>query len=859
MVSRTATKSTNITLLADSDGDGVPDNVEIATGTDPGNPSSYNLASALSQIRVSPSTFIINLNSISGVAFQQLTVTGDFKLGGTIDLTAKSKGTTYSSSNLQSCNFGAEDGRVFGSADGSCVITATNSGLTATANGTVQNFAPKALSQIAIPGYANSVDAAGTYAYVAAGTSGLQVVSVSDPSHPTIAGSVDTSGNANDVRVVGNLAFVADGASGLQIINVSNPAAPVLVGSADTPGDAIDVMIFGDRAYIADGTAGLAVINITNPAAPTLLKQIDTPGTARGVDILQASNGSLYAVIADDTPSVGLRVINVTDLSTAGIVANLPLQGSPKDLRIAGNLVYIVAYTGGLQIVDLTNPLAPLARGSLPSQFVPRDVEIAGNFAILAEQLFPNAVPLVDISNPSAPLLRTVIDFSPLGDYAGTGIAVNGPFVYMTGVSFVVSVDKGTTGDTRLFVGQYLPQQDLLGVPPQVTLTAPPDNSSAIRSSTITLRANATDDVAVAAVTFRVNGVDVFTDTSAPYEALYTIPSDATSLTILARAVDLGGNVGTSSQITVTGIADPLTTVNGRVVRADSSPVSGAAVACSNSSTISAAGGFFSIPGLATIAGDITCTANATENGETLRGTTMAFAPVPGGVISMGDLTIRVGGRILLITDADTPSTTSLTQALRDGGNDVTVRPPPEYTWNNTNPSLSSFNCMFHMNGSTPYNAFPVAAQQSLISFVRGGGGYVSMGWSGFESFYYAPLMKDLSLFGLGGSGQSSGNVTYTKVPAQGSHPVNLGLPNSFTFSWNTFHEDFAASFFPVAETPPVSIINLSTGTPAVAVRQLGSGKIVRFSIVENWSSSTGAFDANVLKLFVNAANWVCR
>ncbi len=340
-------------LLADTDGDFVPDNVEIASTSNPTDRNSINLAKALKRIVASPSTFVVTIDSTNSIGSQQLTVTGEFNLGGTIDLTPTARGTNYASSNIAVCNFGAESGKVFGAADGQCTITITNNGFSATASGTVRNFTAQALSSIAILGYANNVDVSGNYAFVAAGASGLQVVDVSDPLAPRIVGAADTPGNANDVRVIGNLAIVADGASGLRIFNVSNPTSPVSVGSVDTPGDATDVMVFEGRAYVADGDAGLAIVNVVDPTNPTLLKQVDTPGTARGVDVLQIG-GALYAIIADDAPGA-LRVINVTDIASASLVSNFNFIGEPKDVRVRGNLAYVAAYSEGLQIVDLSN------------------------------------------------------------------------------------------------------------------------------------------------------------------------------------------------------------------------------------------------------------------------------------------------------------------------------------------------------------------------------------------------------------------------------------------------------------------------------------------------------------------------
>jgi hypothetical protein len=50
-------------------------------------------------------------------------------------------------------------------------------------------------------------------------------------------GSVDTPGRANDVEIAGSYAFVADLSAGLQIYDISCPASPQLVGGVDIPDD----------------------------------------------------------------------------------------------------------------------------------------------------------------------------------------------------------------------------------------------------------------------------------------------------------------------------------------------------------------------------------------------------------------------------------------------------------------------------------------------------------------------------------------------------------------------------------------------------------------------------------------------
>jgi len=57
----------------------------------------------------------------------------------------------------------------------------------------------------------------------------------------------------------GSYAYVADGDSGLQVIDISNPSSPNRVGYYDTPGSAYDVAVKGSYAYVADGSGGLQI------------------------------------------------------------------------------------------------------------------------------------------------------------------------------------------------------------------------------------------------------------------------------------------------------------------------------------------------------------------------------------------------------------------------------------------------------------------------------------------------------------------------------------------------------------------------------------------------------------------------
>lgn len=89
--------------------------------------------------------------------------------------------------------------------------------------------------------------------------------------------------------------------------------------------------------------------------------------------------------------------------------------------------------------------------------------------------------------------------------------------------------------------------------PPFVSLTAP-SNGATVSGSSVTLSASASDDVGVAGVTFKVNGVIIGSeDISSQYSVTWdsTAVADGTH-TLVAVARDSSGNYATSSPITVT-------------------------------------------------------------------------------------------------------------------------------------------------------------------------------------------------------------------------------------------------------------------------------------------------------------------
>lgn len=559
-------------LAVDTDGDGLSDGLENRVGSDPTSRSSRNLAAAIERLTVTPAILMLVFNSMDTESSLQLTVIATLIDGSTLDLTAKSEGTNYNSSNLTIASFGLDAGRVFGGTTGVANITVTNSGHSVVAPITVMAFRPAPVSALDIPGYANNVKIQGDYAYIAAGAAGLHVIDIATRTKPTIAASFDTPGTAIDLRIVGNMLYLADGVEGLQIIDITDPRNPVRLGGLDTPGTAQDLQVSGNYAFIADGEAGLQIVDVTDPALPLLVGDLGAIGDAAGVDV----NGSTAAVAG----YYGLTVVDVIDPANPLKLSSYNLQRA-RDVTLVGNQAYLSAYDAGYAVIDISDRSKP-TRVTSGLEFFPTDAAYTDGFVFYADALFPNAIPYVSVKNPVQPVYQGIINLMYFSDFNGTGIAVDDTYVYMTGDRVLPEL-YGATGTTRFFIAQHRYRKvDNAGVAPTVNVTSPIAGRNAKQGENVRFNADARDDVGVAAVAFFADGEFVQLDTSPPYEYVHHVDESATTLAISAWAVDLGWNLAKAPDVSfsIDANARPIVTLD--------SPSSGATFAEGQTITISA-------------------------------------------------------------------------------------------------------------------------------------------------------------------------------------------------------------------------------------------------------------------------------
>ena len=265
-------------------------------------------------------------------------------------------------------------------------------------------------------GYAYGVAVSGSYAYVAYGDYGLQIIDVNNTTNPVRVGWYNTPGSASGVAVYDSYAYVADGRSGLQIIDVSNVANPVRVGWS--PGSAFGIAVSDSYAYVANRNSGLGIIDVNNATNPVSVGWYNTPGNARGVVV----SGS-YAYVADT--SSGLQIIDISNVANPVSVGWYNTTDRALGIDVSGNYAYVADGTSGLQIIDVSNVANPTLAGSIDTPGLAIGVAVSGNYAYVADE--GSGLQIINVSNVANPM-RVGWYNTPDRAY---GVAVSGSYAYV--------------------------------------------------------------------------------------------------------------------------------------------------------------------------------------------------------------------------------------------------------------------------------------------------------------------------------------------------------------------------------------------------------------------------------------------
>jgi hypothetical protein len=223
----------------------------------------------------------------------------------------------------------------------------------------------------------------------------------------TKIGQYNTPDYAYDVSIMTisglDYAFIADGTSGLQIVNVTNTSTPTFISSYNTPGTAVSVFTAQINssyyAFVSDGVQGLSIINVSTPSTPLLDTALYFQNDRVLTSFVDAPNGTLYI----GTYYGNIYIYNISALPNP--VSQLGAYTSPLDnitgIYVTGGLAYVSERSIGMEIINVSNPSNPQNVSNYDTPGYAYDVAVGGNYAFVADG---TSLYIINVTNPFNPV-----------------------------------------------------------------------------------------------------------------------------------------------------------------------------------------------------------------------------------------------------------------------------------------------------------------------------------------------------------------------------------------------------------------------------------------------------------------------
>jgi hypothetical protein len=281
---------------------------------------------------------------------------------------------------------------------------------------------PKPFGSYPLSGEPSGLASAGSLAYVADGD--IEIIDFSDPAHLKRAGGFEfENGFTYDLAVSGSYAYLADGPAGLQVIDISDPRNPRRVSHYATPDSATGIVLINDVACLALGVAGVEIVDISDPLHPLHAGQFS--GVASDITTFES-----YLCIHNDG---GLQLLDISNPAQPKGVGRYPLSLHSGGFAFAAHdSTLFVGHDGVLDVIDwsdLANP-AKLAQVNSDSAI--------GTFAVQGQYLYtvsPVDLSIWDVSQLAHPVkVGAWGGYVPLAGLGSTGldsITLDGPYAFL--------------------------------------------------------------------------------------------------------------------------------------------------------------------------------------------------------------------------------------------------------------------------------------------------------------------------------------------------------------------------------------------------------------------------------------------
>lgn len=214
-----------------------------------------------------------------------------------------------------------------------------------------------------------------------------------------------------------------------------------------------------------------------------------------------------------------------------------------------------------------------------------------------------------------------------------------------------------------------------------------------------------------------------------------------------------------------------------------------------------------------------------------------------------GMILIR-GGPLFIIGDKTKEDIQLLKTFLVSEGVEVTISSGLQSQFKGTE-NLDAFSAVLHLIGNDYVEDMPEAGQQALMAFVNSGGTYIGTQWAGYMIRQRSAFAKMRDLVLIDYTSATDIPLVLSLVTEKRSHPLLDGIDTMISVN-----QYGAPGLFRFTSNPSVTLMKDAAGVAAVAVRELGIGKIVGFAFTPTFDNYICFDQKPVQRLILNAINW---
>lgn len=238
------------------------------------------------------------------------------------------------------------------------------------------------------PGPAPEMEMIGSLGFSPMGYYGMAVYDFENPKEPVLVGSGATPYNVQSISLRDNAAYLA-GSGGVSILDVTDPTIPSLIGSIEYGNyyDTVDIVLHQNTAWLGFQLRSVTSIDISDPTHPE--PGITLPFRARA---LKVDQGLLHTINSD-----GIYRVLSLETSPPVELANLQLTTGGRSIVVKDNLVLVGHDWFGLSFLDISDPENPLLINHMEIMGGARKISIQDDRAVISNYRLTH---ILDISDP---------------------------------------------------------------------------------------------------------------------------------------------------------------------------------------------------------------------------------------------------------------------------------------------------------------------------------------------------------------------------------------------------------------------------------------------------------------------------